>query len=177
MKAKLRTSKPLEFLDKTVTRDEKGRYSVLWPWRAQTPHFSDNFGLCLGRLKSLMKRMHKNVLLKEYDKVFEDQRERGVIKIADRIDGKMVHYLPHQAVITPKKRTAKLRIVFDASAKSTAGTSLNEALYRGLVIIPQPCGVLLRARSSPNIIVGDIEKAFLQIALDPEDRDVARFLW
>ncbi|VDD92120.1 unnamed protein product [Enterobius vermicularis] len=51
MKAKLRTSKSLEFLDKTVTRDEKGRYSVLWPWRAQTPHFSDNFGLCLGRLK------------------------------------------------------------------------------------------------------------------------------
>ena len=88
-----------------------------------------------------------------------------------------MHYFPHQAVPSPHKTTTKLRVVFDASAKSKDGISLNEALYRGPVILPQLMGVLLRARNYPIIIASDVEKAFLQIGLCPKDREVTRFLW
>ena len=166
-----------EFFEKTVTRDEEGRYSVKWSWQTQIPYLSDNFGLCLGRLKSLIRRMRENIdLLKECDKTFKDQFEREIIEVAGKIDGMMVHYLLHQAILTRKKRTTKLRVVFDASAKSTVGTKLNEAFYQGPVILSQLCEILRTARSSMISIVGDIEKAFLQIALNPEDRDVTRFL-
>ena len=52
----------------------------------------------------------------------------------------IVHYLPHQMVLTPTKNT-KLRVLFDASVKGAVGYSLNDALYRGAVLLPQLIGV------------------------------------
>lgn len=55
--------------------------------------------------------------------------------------------------------------------------SLNECLYRGPVILPDLCGLLIRFRLSPIAMIVDIEKAFLSVGLQVEDRDVTRFLW
>ncbi|VDM99929.1 unnamed protein product, partial [Onchocerca ochengi] len=73
-----------------------------------------------------------------------------------------VAYLPHQAVINPQKTTTKLRVVFDASAKTTEGPSLNECLYRGPVMLPSLVGIILCARQARYIIMANVEKAFLQ---------------
>ena len=63
--------------------------------------------------------------LREYDAVIKDQMTKGVVEIVDKEDvgelGK-VHYIPHRAVIRCDKVTIKLRIVYDASAK-TSGPS------------------------------------------------------
>ena len=57
------------------------------------------------------------------------------------------HYLPHHAVINPLKPTTKLRISYDISAKARKeNKSLNECLYRGLVLLNDLCGLLLRFR-------------------------------
>ena len=56
-----------------------------------------------------------------------------------------VHYIPHHAVITRDKETTKLRIVFDASAK-TEGVSLNGCLNSGPCLVPNLFDVLLRFR-------------------------------
>ena len=69
-------------------------------------------------------------------------------------------------------------MVYDASAKTKKGSlSLNECLHRGPVILEDLCGLLLRFRAKKIGIIADIEKAFLQVALNPQDRDVTRFLW
>ena len=93
-------------------------------------------------------------------------------------EGCKKHYIPHDAVITPDRKTTKVRIVYDASAKARKGCkSLNECLYRGPVILEDLCGLLLPFRTHKVALTADIEKAFLQVGLQPTDRDVTRFLW
>ena len=69
-------------------------------------------------------------------------------------------------------------MVYDASAKTRKDQkSLNECLYKGPLLLPSLCGVILRFRTYPIALSGDIEKAFLQLSIAPSDRDVTRFLW
>ena len=68
--------------------------------------------------------------------------------------------------------------MYDASAKTKKNNvSLNECLHRGPVILEDLCGLLIRFRTKRIGIVADIEKVFLQVAVQPKDRDVTRFLW
>ena len=68
--------------------------------------------------------------------------------------------------------------MFDASAKaSPEEKSLNECLYRGPVLLPDLCHILIRMRVGKIAIVSDIEKAFLQVGLQETEKDVTRFLW
>lgn len=39
------------------------------------------------------------------------------------------YFLPHQTVVRPENTTIKLRVVFDASAKTTLRTCLNDKLH------------------------------------------------
>ncbi len=87
------------------------------------------------------------------------------------------HYIPHHEIVTPERTTTKIRIVFDASAKTTKGSqSLNESLHRGQIILEDLRGRLMRFRLYKVALVADVEKAFHQVGLQPEDRDVTRFV-
>ena len=84
------------------------------------------------------------------------------------------HYLPHHGITREDKATSKLRIVYDASARSN-GPSLNDRLYTG----PKQSifDILMRFRLQKVALVGDIEKAFLMVSVQERDRDSLRFLW
>ncbi|XP_053395705.1 uncharacterized protein LOC128555912 [Mercenaria mercenaria] len=159
---------------------ENGRYQVTWPWNEDCPNLPVNRELALGRLKSCLNKMkNKPDLLQKYDAVMKDQLSKGVIEKVEqsKTDG-LVHYLPHHAVITPQKATTKIRVVYDASARTRKeNKSLNECMYRGPVMLQDLCGMLLRFRIQHVAVVTDIEKAFLQIGLQSNQRDVTRFLW
>ena len=47
----------------------------------------------------------------------------------------------------------------------------------GPVLIEHLCGLLIRFHLHETALIGDIEKAFLQIGLNIPDRDVTRFIW
>lgn len=67
--------------------------------------------------------------------------------------------------------------MYDASAKTGSGPSLNESLLVGPKFNQLILDVLLRFRTFRIPLVADIEKAFLMIAVNPKDQDVLRFLW
>ena len=90
-------------------------------------------------------------------------------------DGR-THYLPHHAVVKHSKETTKVRIVYDASAQSH-GPSLNNCLHIGPKFNQRIFDILLRFRAQRVALVADVEKAFLMISVERNDRDVLRFLW
>ena len=100
-----------------------------WPWKDDNPDLQVNRELALGRLKSNVLRMkNKPELIKSYDSIIQERLDKGVIEKVEEIYAQgPKHYLPHHAVINPFKPTTKLRIVYDASAKSRKDNlSLNE---------------------------------------------------
>ena len=70
----------------------------------------------------------------------------------------------------------KLRVVYDASAKST-GPSLNDCLYTGPKFDQKIMDILLRFRTVKVALTADIERAFLMISICERDRDALWFLW
>ena len=74
------------------------------------------------------------------------------------------------------KNTSKIRTVFDASARNE-GPSLNDCLYKGPQLTPLIFDILHRFRTYPVALTSDIEKAFLQISIEPMERNYLRFLW
>ena len=132
-----------------------------------------------GRLKSLMRRLSQDQsVLTKYNAVIEEQRSLGIIEpVQIRHTPQLTHYLPHHCVVQASN-TTKVRVVYDASARpSKSSPSLNDCLYQGPSLLPDLRGILLRFRQHPVGICSDIEKAFLQLNLHPQDRDVTRFLW
>ena len=87
-----------------------------------------------------------------------------------------IHYLPHHPVIRQDKQTTRIRIVYDASARSN-GPSLNDTLYVGPSFGQNIMDIMLRFRVYKVALTADIEKAFLMIKVADEDRDALRFLW
>jgi hypothetical protein len=67
-------------------------------------------------------------------------------------------------------------VVYDGSSK-LVGPSLNQSLYEGPCLLPELFRILLRFRCRKYAVVGDLEKAFLQIEIDEADRDYLRTLW
>ena len=68
--------------------------------------------------------------------------------------------------------------MFHASSKATKESlSLNDCLYSGPALTPTIFKILLRFRERKIALVGDIEKAFLNIRVQEQDRNALRFLW
>ena len=140
----------------------------------------DNYQLALGRLKSLIKRLAKTPeVVEKYNTVITDQLVNGTIEeVQETDDNAKIHYLPHHAVVKESSETTKLRMAYDASAKTNTGNlSLNDCLHKGPSLTPDLCGILMRFRLKPVALLAGVEKAFLQIGLGNTDQDITRFLW
>lgn len=81
-------------------------------------------------------------------------------------------------MIQKDKTTTNVQVVFYRSAKhSTSQLSLNECLEKGPNLVPHLFDVVIKFRGYPLGIVADIEKAFRQIKISPDDHQMLRFLW
>ncbi|UYV83419.1 hypothetical protein LAZ67_23000951 [Cordylochernes scorpioides] len=87
------------------------------------------------------------------------------------------YYLPQHPVIKEKICTTKLRVVFDASAKTDSGLSLNDALIPGPKIQQDLFHIILRSRIHPVAINADIAKMYRQITISQEDSEFQRIVW
>ena len=114
--------------------------------------------------------------MKEYDEIVRDQTDGGILEDVDPNAPTVVsktHYLPHHPVIRDDKDTTRVRIVFDGSVKVTQNSPSLNVLHAGPSLIPKIVDILIRFRWYKVPLIGDIEKAFLNVRVDDSDRDNA----
>ena len=155
------------------------RYQVPIPWRRERPNLPDNKQGALRRLASLEVSLRKKgkKVVDQYSQAFQDNVEKGYIRELTESEAKTVGwYLPHFPVIREDKETTKVRIVYDAAAVFE-NASLNEGMLPGPNLQRDILEILLKFRSQPVVLVGDIKEMFNQVVMAPEDRRFHRLLW
>ena len=159
-----------------------GRYEVALPWKneAAKNNLINNEKLAVKRLDKLHLKLDKDPQLKtEYYNVFHNYEQEGIIEeipCNEIVSQHPTYYMPHRPVVRESSTSTKVRPVFDASASSYNGISLNDCLMTGPSLNPDLVEILIRFRRWPVALTADITKAFLQISMKQEDRDVHRFL-
>ena len=150
------------------------------PWKVGHRPLPTNYPLSFYRLKGQLKKLKQQPeILDTYDKVIKDQLKANIIEEVTELERPdKVTYLPHQAVVRSTAETTKLRVVYDASAKEgKSGASLNNCLHAGPPLNPLLFDIMVRFREKEIGITADIEKAFLNVEVNKDDRDCLRFLW
>ena len=132
-------------------------------------------------MKSLLNCLKsKPEILAEYNQFLSEQECLGITEMVpeEEVKGKAgeVTYIPHKEIIHRNKSTTCLRVVYDVSATCN-GISLNQCLHAGPSLLPKIIDIMLRSRSKQVTLVGDLEKAFLMVAVDERHREFLRFLW
>ncbi|XP_055714973.1 uncharacterized protein LOC129809183 [Phlebotomus papatasi] len=168
-----------EFFTSTTTRNSEGRYVVRLPLNDNIKHLGNNRFSSVKQLLYLEKRLNKNEELKqEYSKVIEEYLQLGIVELVPHDELNLPSfYLPHHCVVKEHSTTTKVRIVFNASAKSQTGLSLNDCLKVGPIVQPTLVTILWRFRLHQFALTCDITKMYLQIQLHSSDRDFQRFVW
>lgn len=169
----------------TVTRDESGRLHVRLPIRNTNAVFGDSQSVAIQRQVQLEKRLSSNrEFANDYRKFMLQYEQLGHMSLvkdtqiqAKRDMNDRHYYIPHHAVIKQSSTSTKLRVVFDASRKSTNGFSLNDHLHIGPRLQDDLTAIIMRWRRHQFGFCADIEKMYRQIAVDQPDSDMQRIVW
>ena len=88
--------------------------------------------------------------------------------------------LPLVAFIVVRKvrETTKVRVIYDGSAKaSKKERSLNDCLQTGPNLLPHAINMMGNCRKNIVALKADIEKAFVMVGIQDDQRHFLRFLW
>lgn len=164
---------------KNTSRENSGRFIVKLPLKQDSAILGESKNQAEKRLISLERRFrHNEALRKEYSAFLKEYEELGHMqKVTDNGVQACSYYMPHHCVTRADSETTKLRVVFDASASTTNGLSLNDLQMTGPVIQSDLLSILLRFRKHTYVISADIAKMYRQVLLIPEQRPLQRILW
>ncbi|XP_062565473.1 uncharacterized protein LOC134227812 [Armigeres subalbatus] len=169
----------LEHFRSTYQRDDEGRFHVRLPFNERKGEIGESKGTAIRRFLNLERKLDRDPSLKHQYVNFinEYQRLGHMLEVdsSDDVDG--VFYLPHHCVIKPSSTTTKLRVVFDGSAKSSSGISINDALIPGPVVQNDLVAILLNFRCFQYVVTADVPKMFRQIGVQEADRKYQRIVW
>lgn len=167
----------------SLSRAEDGKLKTRLPFKID-PSGDDVLGNSQNqaymRLMQLERRLSKDKKLYEmYRQVINEYLELGHMREAtpEEIADPKGSFLPHHAVIKMSKSTSKVRVVFDASCKSSNGKSLNDLLMVGPTIQDDLFTLVLRWRKYKIAYTGDMEKMYRQFWIHEEDAKYQRILW
>ena len=159
------------------------QYVVGLPFKQDAPELISNYNEAFSRLLTTERSLKKNPEKREaYTTAINEYVENGFARELtnselDEINVSKRYYIPHNPIFKMTSASSKVRIVFDASAKAPNGWSLNDCLRKGPNLLPDIAAVLLRFRTNPIALNGDLRKMFCQTAVTSEFQPYQLYLW
>ena len=148
---------PSLFLDKrfvvdhfhdTHHRDGSGRFIVRLPWKPDAKPLGESRSTAVRRFLFLERSLRSKGQSEEFSGLIEEYFDMDHPEPIPASDLEkpcdQVFYLPMHAVIKASSTMTKVRAVFDASAKSSSGVSLNDQLLVGPTVHTSLVDVLIR---------------------------------
>ncbi|GFW29351.1 integrase catalytic domain-containing protein [Trichonephila clavipes] len=164
----------------TYACNSDGRFVVKLPFYKSNSELGDSKPAAISRLLAMERKLKNNPdFEKQYKEFMNEYESLGHMSLVNSRShtSKDQNFLPHHAVIKPSSLTTKLRVVFDASCKTTNGTSLNSLLGVGPKLQRDIFEILLNFRIPRIVFTADIEKMYRQILVADEDQRYQQILW
>lgn len=163
---------------KTTSRIN-GRFAVRTPLKESADSLGDSYQVAENRFLSLERKLNRSSILRNmYTDFMNEYLSLGHMSRLNNFTHDMPHYfLPHMGVLREQSLTTKLRVVFDASQKTSSGMSLNDIQFPGPALQNDLVSILLRFRQYTYVGCADIEKFFRQILIHNDQRTLQLILW
>ncbi|XP_070169436.1 uncharacterized protein [Polyergus mexicanus] len=165
----------------THQRAEDGRYIIRLPFKTNPPldigASRETAALLYSKLEQ---RLRKNPdLAKPYHSFLNEYKFMGHMESVSDENPTLNQavYIPHHPVLRESSSTTKLRVVFNASCKTSNGSTLNNHLMTGPKLQRDLSSIILRWRQFRYVYTADIEKMFRQIRVHRDDVDFLRIFW
>jgi len=122
------------------------------------------------RLHATERRLDRVPDLKlQYHNFMKEYEELGHMEPVPHQEGKQTcYFLPHHPVFKEISTTTKTRVVFDGSAKTSNGLSLNDIFQVGPTVQQDLYSIVLRFRTHQVCFTPDIAKMYHQIKVHPQ---------
>lgn len=161
-------------------REPNGRYVVPILLKEGDRSLGESYNNTLSRFTNLEKKLNRQTELKSDYVNFMREYENlnHMYPAPDPAVPTLNRYLiPHSCVVRPESTTTKLRVVFDASSKTTNGLSLNDIVYTGPKLQVDIVDIITGFRLHTVVVTCDISKMYRGILIRPEDRNYQHILW
>ncbi|XP_046811084.1 uncharacterized protein LOC124420834 [Lucilia cuprina] len=166
------------FFKQTTIRLNTGEYSVSLPKTKPCNLLGDSYERALQRFKGLERKLNKYPeTKKQYVSFMKEYAELQHMSEIYSPPDVNTYYMPHHCVQKEDSTTTKLRVVFDGSAKTSSGFSLNDILYSGPTIQPKLFNTLLRFRFFKVALSGDICKMYRCVKVSHPDDYLQCVIW
>jgi hypothetical protein len=149
----------------TYQRNTEGRYVLRLPFR-ENVILGESKYIATKRLFFLLQQIKRNNIQLDYNKLMDNYLYSNHMEVVIE-NGVIAHqyYIPHHPIIKPDSSTTKLRVVFNASSKTTNGSSLNDVLMVGPTIQRDLFSIIIRFTRHRFVFVADIENMYRQILI------------
>jgi len=161
------------FLD-THSVNTKGRYKVQLPRVPNPPELGQSSTLAVQRFLRNERSLRKRGKLEEFEHALQEYLTIGHAKEVPSENLQNDHYyLPVHSVFKSLSTTTKVRPVFDASAWTLSGSSLNAPLEPGPNLYPLLTDILLKFWKHTLAYAADISQMVHEIELQTRERVIS----
>nr|CAH7729894.1 unnamed protein product [Callosobruchus chinensis] len=168
------------FLD-NLTTSEEGRYVVSIPLKDSPTKLGESRDIAVKRFISLERRLTSSETFRELYTDFLNQYEKlghmTEVTNDEANVGEIEYFMPHHGVLKESSCTTKLRVVFNASAPTTTGLSLNDLQMTGPIIQQDLLSIILRFRMRSIVLSSDIKMMYRQVLINPNQRNLQKIVW